>query len=61
MLRNITTRNRLVGCWFAAVAVIVGSMVAMGVNVNVSTSAILLSLCRRHRPGLVAQRPTDRR
>ena len=44
MLRNITTRNRLVGCWFAAVAVIVGSMVAMGVNVNVSTSAILLTL-----------------
>jgi hypothetical protein len=44
MLRNIATRNRLVGCWFAAVAVIVGSMVAMGVNVNVSTSAILLTL-----------------
>ena len=44
MLRNVTTRNRLVGCWFAAVAVIVGSMVAMGVNVGVSTSAILLTL-----------------
>ena len=44
MLSNITTRNRLVGCWFAAVAVIVGSTVAMGVNVGVSTSAILLTL-----------------
>ena len=44
MLRNITTRNRLVACWFAAVAVIVGSMVAMGVNVGVSTSAVLLTL-----------------
>ena len=43
-MSNITTRNRLVGCWFAAVAVIVGSMVAMGVNVGVSTSAILLTL-----------------
>ena len=30
MCRNIATRNRLVGCWFAAVAVIVGSMVCDG-------------------------------
>jgi hypothetical protein len=43
MLKDIT-RNRLVGFWFAAVAVIIGSVVAMGVNVGVSTTALLLTL-----------------
>jgi hypothetical protein len=41
MLTDIT-RNRLVGFWFAAVAVIVASVVAMGVNIGVSTTALLL-------------------
>ena len=43
MLKNIT-RNRLVGCWFAAVAVIIASVMAMGVNVGISTAALLLTL-----------------
>jgi hypothetical protein len=43
MLKGIT-RNGLVACWFAAVAVVIGSLVAMGVNIGVSTSAILLTL-----------------
>jgi len=43
MLTGIT-RNRLVGFWFAAVAVVIASVVAMGVNVGVSTTALLLTL-----------------
>ena len=43
MLKDVT-RNRLVGFWFAAIAVIVASVVAMGVNVGVSTTALLLTL-----------------
>jgi hypothetical protein len=43
MLKEIS-RNRLVGLWFAAVAVVIASVVAMGVNVGVSTSALLLAL-----------------
>ena len=43
MLKDIT-RNRLVGFWFAAVTVIIASVVAMGVNVAVSTTALLLAL-----------------
>ena len=42
---NTVTRNRLVGLWFAAVAVVIASVVAMGVNVGVSTTALLLTLC----------------
>jgi hypothetical protein len=43
MLKEIS-RNRLVGFWFAAVTVIIASVVAMGVNVAVSTTAFLLTL-----------------
>ena len=43
MLKGIT-RNRLVGLWFAAVAVIIASLVATGVNVGVSATALLLTL-----------------
>jgi len=43
MLKDIS-RNRLVGLWFAAVAVVILSVVAMGVNVGVSTTALLLTL-----------------
>jgi hypothetical protein len=43
MLRQIT-RNRLVGFWFAGVAVLIASVVVMGVNVGVSTTALLLTL-----------------
>jgi len=43
MLKDIT-RNRLVGLWFAAVAVIIGFVVAMGAKVGVTTTALLLTL-----------------
>ena len=43
MLKELS-RNRLVGFWFAAVAVIIVSVVAMGVNVAVSTTVLLLTL-----------------
>ena len=43
MLKEIS-RTRLVGFWFVAVAVIIASVVAMGVNVAVSTTALLLML-----------------
>jgi hypothetical protein len=43
MLKELS-RTRLVGFWFAAVAVIIASVVAMGVNVAVSTTALLLTL-----------------
>ena len=43
MLKHIT-RNQLVGFWFAGVAVIVAAMIVMGVNVGVSTTAVLLTL-----------------
>jgi hypothetical protein len=43
MLKQIT-RNRVVGFWFAAVAVIIASVVTMGVSVSVSTVALLLAL-----------------
>lgn len=41
---NTFTRNRLVGCWFAVIAVIIAVVVAMGVNVDVGTTALLLTL-----------------
>ena len=43
MLKEFS-RNRLVGFWFAAIAVIIASVVAMGVNVAFSTTAFLLAL-----------------
>ena len=43
MLKHIT-RNRLVGFWFAAVAVIIASVVVMGMHVAASTTALLLTL-----------------
>jgi hypothetical protein len=43
MLKHIT-RNRLVGCWFGAVAAFIATVIATGVNVGVSTSALLLTL-----------------
>jgi len=43
MLKDVS-RNRLMGCWFAAVALIAASMIAMGVNVLNSTTALLLTM-----------------
>ena len=43
MLKGIT-RNRLVGFWFATVAVIIASVIATGVHVGLSTTALLLIL-----------------
>jgi hypothetical protein len=43
MLNDIT-RNRLVGLWFAAVAVVIASVVAAGATVTASTTALLLTL-----------------
>jgi hypothetical protein len=41
---NDFTRNRLVGLWFAAVAVAIAFFVATGANVTASTTALLLTL-----------------
>jgi hypothetical protein len=43
MLKKIS-RNRLVGFWFAAVAVIIAWVVVTGVTVAVSTTALLLTM-----------------
>ena len=43
MLKGIT-RNRLVALWLAAVAVVIASVVAMGVHVGVTTTALLFTL-----------------
>jgi hypothetical protein len=43
MLNDIT-RTRLVGLWFAAVALVIAFVVALGVKVGVSTTALLLTL-----------------
>ena len=43
MLNNIT-RNQLVGLWFAAIAVVIASVVVLGVNLAVSTTVLLLAL-----------------
>ena len=44
MLKEMS-RTRLVGFWFAAVAVIIAWVVTAGVNVAVSTAALLLTMC----------------
>jgi hypothetical protein len=43
MLNDIT-RNRLVGLWFAAVALVTASGVAIGVNAGVSTAVLLATM-----------------
>ena len=44
MLKEIS-RTRLVGFWFAVVAFLITSAVATGVNIDVSTTAFLLTIC----------------
>ena len=44
MLKGIS-RTRLLGFWFAAVAVIIAWVIAMGVNIAISTAVLLLTLC----------------
>ena len=44
MLKEIS-RTRLVGFWFAVVAFLIASAVATGVNIDVSTTAVLLTMC----------------
>ena len=44
MLKEIP-RTRLVGFWFAAVAFMIASAVATGVNIATSPTALLLTLC----------------
>jgi len=39
------SRTRLIGFWFGAVAVMIASAVALGVNIGVSTTALLLTMC----------------
>jgi hypothetical protein len=41
---NEISRKRVVGLWFAAVAAIIATLVAMGVTVSVSTTALVLTL-----------------
>ncbi len=43
MVKGIT-RNRLVGLWFAAVAVIITTVVMTGVHVGVATTALLFGI-----------------
>jgi len=43
MLKDLT-RTRLVCAWFAAVAIVIATIIALGVNVGVSTAALLLTL-----------------
>jgi Na+/phosphate symporter len=43
MLKDIT-RTRLVGLWFAAVAVVIATVIVTGANVGVATTALLLAL-----------------
>ena len=43
MLKEIS-RTRLISVWFAAVALISASIVAMGVNVSVGTTALLVTM-----------------
>jgi len=42
---NVMSRTRLVGFWFAAVAIVAASVVAAGVPVSLSTTALLLTMC----------------
>jgi Na+/phosphate symporter len=62
MVKDIT-RTRLVGLWFAAVAVISAIVIVTGANVGVATTALLLTLSLVP-PGIVlalwpaAPRPT---
>ena len=39
------SRLRLVGFWFAAVAVIIAWIIATGVHLAISTAVVLLTLC----------------
>ena len=48
-----TTRRRLVGLWFAAIAILIASLIAMRVDVGVVTAALLLTLSLVA-PGIVA-------
>jgi hypothetical protein len=43
MVKDIT-RNRLVGLWFAAVVVIIATVIVTGVHVGVTTTALLIAL-----------------
>jgi UPF0716 family protein affecting phage T7 exclusion len=43
MLNDIT-RNRLVGLWFAAVAVVIAFVIGIGMNLGVGTTVLLLTL-----------------
>ena len=44
MLNGIS-RMRFIGFWFAAGAIMIASAVAMGVNIPISTAALLLTVC----------------
>ncbi len=44
MLRNMT-RARLIRVWFAAVALVIVTSLALGATMTVGTGAILLALC----------------
>ena len=42
---KMASRTQLLGFWFAAVAVIIALVVATGVNMAVSTTVLLLTMC----------------
>ena len=44
MLKHMT-RSKLIVIWFSAVALVVVSMIALGVAVTMGTGALLLAMC----------------
>jgi len=44
-MMDVMSRTRLVGFWFAAVAIVAALVAAAGVPVSFSTTALLLTMC----------------
>jgi hypothetical protein len=42
---NVIAPVRLVGYWFAAVALVAAAVIAMGVPIGAGTAALLLTMC----------------
>ena len=42
---NRISRTRLVGFWFATIALVIAWVAGTGVNVSTSTAALLLTMC----------------
>jgi hypothetical protein len=44
MLKNIS-RSRLIGAWFAVVALIIAAIVVFGVSMTLATGVLLVAMC----------------